>query len=308
MTNTTMQAIQVQDYGGLDVLVPQQIPRLEPNTDQILIRLKSAGVNPVDWKYRSGIYKQFMPLTFPWTPGLEGSGTVEAVGEHVNTFKKGDEVYGFVSGSYAEYALANEVQRKPVELTFEEAAALPMGVLTAWGAVVEAANIEAGQSVLIHGAAGGVGSYAVQLAKWKGAHVTGTASAENLEFVRSLGADRVIDYNATRFETVVRDVDAVIDTVGGDLPERSLQVIRPGGIFVTIAAMLSEDAGKAQNVRAVTAKRASADLLKQVSELVESKQLKPVVGAVFPLTEARQAHEISQTGHGRGRILLQIGS
>jgi NADPH:quinone reductase-like Zn-dependent oxidoreductase len=308
MLNATMQAIQAQDYGGPEVLVLEQVPRPEPNDGQVLIRLKAAGVNPADWKYRTGLYKQFMPLEFPWTPGLEGSGVVEAVGASVSSLKKGDEVYGIVSSGYAEYALAlaNEIQRKPVELTFEEAAALPMGVLTAWGAVIDTAQVEAGQRVLIHGAAGGVGSYAVQLAKWKGAHVTGTASADNLEFVRSLGTDDVIDYNATRFETVFNDLDAVIDTVGGDLPERSFQVIRPGGVFVTIAAMLPEDAGKAQNIRAVGARRAVADTLKQVSELIEAKQLKPVVGPVFPLANARQAQELSQTGHGRGRILLQI--
>jgi NADPH:quinone reductase-like Zn-dependent oxidoreductase len=181
-----------------------------------------------------------------------------------------------------------------------------MGALTAWGAVIETANVEKGQHVLVHGAAGGVGAYAVQLAHWKGARVTGTASAGNLEFVRSLGAENVIDYNATCFETVLKDVDAVIDTVGGDLPERSLQVIRPGGLFVTIAARPAEDAGKAQNIRAVSAGRASADKLKQVSRLIEAKQLKPVVGEVFPLTEVRRAHELSQTGHGRGRIILHI--
>jgi NADPH:quinone reductase-like Zn-dependent oxidoreductase len=308
MSNTTMQAIQAQDYGGPEVLVLKQAPRPEPNADQVLIRLKAAGVNPADWKYRSGIYKQYMPLTFPWTPGLEGSGIVEAVGANVATLKKGDEVYGIVSGGYAEYALglANDVQLKPAVLTFEQAAALPMGVLTAWGAVIDTAKVEARQRVLIHGAAGGVGAYAVQLARWKGAHVTGTASAENLEFVKSLGAENVIDYNATRFETVVKDLDAVIDTVGGDLPERSFQVIRPGGIFVTIAAMLPEDAGKAQNIRAVSAGRSSPDKLKQVSELIEAKQLNPVVGPVFPLADVRQAHELSQTGHGRGRIILQI--
>jgi len=172
--------------------------------------------------------------------------------------------------------------------------------------VIDAAGVEAGQNVLVHGAAGGVGSYAVQLAKWKGAHVTGTASADNLAFVRSLGADDVIDYNATRFETVLKDLDAVIDTVGGDLPERSFQVIRPGGVFVTVAARLAEDAGKAQNIRAVSGRRASPDRLQQISELIESKQLKPVIGAVFLLGEARQAQELSQTGHGRGRIILKI--
>ena len=310
MSNTTMQAIQAHDYGGPEVLILEQAPRPEPNADQVLIRLKATGVNPADWKYRSGAYKQYVPLTFPWTPGLEGSGVVEAVGENVTTLKKGDEVYGIITGGYAEYALAlaSEVQPKPASLTFEEAAALPMGTLTAWGAVIDTANVQAGQRVLVHGAAGGVGSYAVQLAKWKGAHVTGTASADNLEFVQSFGAEDVIDYNATRFENMLKDLDAVIDTVGGDLPERSFQVIRPGGLFVTIAAMLPEDAGKIQNIRAMSAGRASIDKLKQVSELIEAKELQPVVGEVFPLSEARQAQELSQTGHGRGRIILQIGN
>jgi len=310
MSNTTMQAIQAQDYGGPEVLVLERAPRPEPNADQVLIQLKASGVNPADWKYRSGVYKQFMQLQFPWTPGMEGSGVVEAVGENITTLKKGDEVYGIVTGGYAEYALAleNDVQLKPAGLTFEQAAALPVGVLTAWGAVIDTAKVEAGQRVLVHGAAGGVGAYAVQLARWKGAHVTGTASADNLEFVRSLGTDKVIDYNATRFETVLKDMDAVIDTVGGDLPERSFQVIRPGGIFVTVAARLSEDAGKAQNMRATGAGRASTDTLKKVSELIEARQLKPVTGVLFPLAEARQAHELSQVGHGRGRIILQIGN
>jgi len=310
MSNTTMQAIQAQDYGGPEVLVLERAPRPEPNADQVLIQLKASGVNPADWKYRSGVYKQFMQLQFPWTPGMEGSGVVEAVGENITTLKKGDEVYGIVTGGYAEYALAleNDVQLKPAGLTFEQAAALPVGVLTAWGAVIDTAKVEAGQRVLVHGAAGGVGAYAVQLARWKGAHVTGTASADNLEFVRSLGTDKVIDYNATRFETVLKDMDAVIDTVGGDLPERSFQVIRPGGIFVTVAARLSEDAGKAQNIRATGAGRASTDTLKKVSELIEARQLKPVTGVLFPLAEARQAHELSQVGHGRGRIILQIGN
>ena len=310
MSNTTMQAIQAHDYGGPEVLKLEETPRPQPAADQVLIRLKAAGVNPADWKYRAGLYKQFMPLQFPWTPGLEGSGVVEAVGANVTTLKKGDEVYGTVTGGYAEYALAlaSDVQPKPARLTFEQAAAVPTGALTAWGAVIDTAKVEAGQRVLVHGAAGGVGTYAVQLAHWKGAHVTGTASAKNLEFVRSLGTENVIDYNATRFETVLHDMDVVIDTVGGDLPDRSGQVIRPGGIFVTIAARLAEDAGKAQNIRAVSAGRAPTDRLKQISELIEANQLKPVTGALFPLAEAPQAQELSQTGHGRGRIILQIGN
>ena len=308
MSEKNMQTIRVHDYGGPEVLVLEQAPRPEPKADEVLIRIKAAGVNPADWKYRSGAYKQFMPLQFPWTPGLEGSGTIESTGANVTAFKKGDEVYGFVTGGYAEYALAkaNEIQPKPASLTFEEAASLPVGVLTAWGALIESAKIEAGQRVLVHGAAGGVGGSVVQLARWKGAHVIGTASTRNVEFVRSLGAENVIDYSATRFETVVHDMDVVIDTVGGDIAERSFQILRPGGIYVTIAGRLTEEAGKAQKITALSGRRAPAENLKQISELIEAKQLKPLTGAVFPLAEARQAHELSQTGHGRGRIILHV--
>src|SRR5262245_27752502 len=178
MSNTTITAVQAHDYGGTEVLVLKRAPQPEPNADQVLIQLKAAGVNPADWKMRAGIYKQFMQLQFPWTPGMEGAGIIEAVGANVTSFKKGDEVYGIVTGGYAEYALAkaNEIQPKPASLTFEEATSLPVGVLTAWSAI-EAVKVESGQRVLIHGAAGGVGAYAVQLARWKGAHATGTASA-----------------------------------------------------------------------------------------------------------------------------------
>ena len=309
MSDITMKAIQAHDYGGPEVLVLEESPRPQPNADQVLIRLKAAGVNPADWKNRAGLFKQFMPLQFPWTPGVEGSGIVEEVGDNVTTFKRGDEVYGMLTGGYAEYALAkaNEIQPKPEGLTFEEAASIPMGALTAWSAI-ETAKIEPGQRVLAHGAAGGVGAYAVQLARWKGAGVMGTASASNVEFVRSLGAENVIDYQAVPFETVVHDIDVVIDTVGGDLPERSFQILRSGGVFVTIAARLADDAGQTQNIKAMRAGRAPVENLKQISELVEAKQLRPVTSAVFPLSEARQAQELSQTGHGRGRIILQIGN
>jgi NADPH:quinone reductase-like Zn-dependent oxidoreductase len=309
MSKTTMHAIHAHEYGGPEVLEYEETQRPQPDADQVLIRLKAAGVNPADWKMRAGMYKQFMQLQFPWMPGLEGAGIIEAVGANVTSFKKGEEVYGIVTGGYAEYALAkaNEIQPKPAGLTFEEAAALPVGVLTAWGAI-EAAQVESGQRVLVHGAAGGVGAYVVQLARWKGAHVTGTASAANKDFVLSLGAENVIDYQATPFETVLRDVDVVIDAVGGDLPERSFQVLRPGGVFVTVAARLAEDAGKAQNVKAMGVGRAPAENLKRVSDLIEAGQLKPVTGAIFSLADARQAQELSQTGHGRGRIILQIGN
>jgi NADPH:quinone reductase-like Zn-dependent oxidoreductase len=308
MPNVTMQAIRAHDYGGPDVLVLEQAPLPEPKNDEVLIQVKAAGVNPADWKMRAGLFKGFSELPFPWTPGLEAAGTVKAVGADVATFQKGQDVYGIVSGGYAEYALANaqDLSLKPKAQTFDEAAAIPMGALVAWQAVIEKAEVRAGQRVLVHGAAGGVGSYVVQLARWRGAQVIGTASGNNADFVRSLGAETMIDYDATPFETGIRDVDVVIDTVGGDIPDRSWQVLCPGGIFVTIAARLADDAGAKHGVRATGSARASADKLQVISELLESKEIKPVVGAVFPLAEAQKAQELSHTGHGRGRIILHI--
>jgi NADPH:quinone reductase-like Zn-dependent oxidoreductase len=304
-----MQAVRFHEYGGPEVLVLEQVPRPQPQADQVLIRVVAAGVNPADSAFRAGYFKEFMPLSLPWTPGLEGAGIVEAVGENVTAFQPGQAVFGFVTGGYAEYAvaLATEVQPKPAHLTFEEAASVPIGALVAWQAVIEAANVQAGQHVLVHGAAGGVGLYAVQLALWKGARVIGTSSARNSDFVRSLGAEQAIDYNATRFETVVHNIDVVVDTVGGEIPERSWQVLRPNGVLVTVAARLAPEAGQAHGVRAASAGRASPEKLKQVSELLEAKQLTPVVGTRFTLAEARQAQELAQTGHGRGRIVLHIG-
>jgi NADPH:quinone reductase-like Zn-dependent oxidoreductase len=304
-----MQAVRFHDYGGPEVLVLEQVPLPQPQADQVLVRVLAAGVNPADWKMRAGFYQEFMPLPLPWTPGLEAAGIIEAVGADVTTLQSGQAVYGIVNGAYAEYAVApaHDLRPKPAHLTFEQAAAVPMGALTAWQAVIEEAKVQSGQRVLVHGAAGGVGLFAVQLARWKGAHVIGTASAGNIEFVRSLGAETVIDYNAAPFERVVRDVDVVVDTVGGEIPERSWQVLRPGGVLVTVAAQLSPEAGQAHSVRALTARRASPDRLQPISELLETKQITPVVGPVFPLAQARQAHELSQTGHGRGRIVLHMG-
>jgi NADPH:quinone reductase-like Zn-dependent oxidoreductase len=210
-------------------------------------------------------------------------------------------------GPYAEYAVASasDLQIKPERLSFEEAASVPIGALTAWGAVIDKANVQAGQRVLVQGAAGGVGLYAVQFARWKGAQVIGTASAANLDFVRALGAE-AIDYNAGPFEQKVQDVDVVIDTVGGDISQRSLQVLRRGGTLVTVVGRLAEDFGKAQGVRATGTGRTSVEKLKDITQLLSEGKVKPAVYKVFPLAEARQAHELSQTGHGRGRIVLRI--
>lgn len=302
-----MKAIQYHDYGGPEVLVLEEITRPEPGVGQVLIRVMAAGVNPADWKIRSGVYRAFAPVTFPGRPGLDGAGVIEAVGENVTEFQPGDEVYGVLTGAYAEYALASAgyVQPKPANLSFEEAAAVPVGALTAWTAV-ETANIQAGQRILVHGAAGGVGLYVVQLARAKGAHITATGSAKNLEYIRSLGVETALDYNAAPFETLVSGLDAVIDTVGGELAERSFKVVRPGGIYITVAGRLAPDAGEAEGIRTISVGRAAPAHLAELSALLASKELIPVVGTVFPLAEASAAQALSATGHGRGRIVLKI--
>lgn len=299
-----MKAIRYEKFGGPEVLALEEVPTPQPGAGQVLVKIVAAGVNPADWKMRSGMFGQ---LPLPITPGLEGAGVVEAVGEGVSAFKPGDEVFGILGGSYGEYALAGvgDIQPKPERLSFEEAAGVSVGALTAWAAV-EAAALEPGQRVLVHGAAGGVGLYVVQLARLKGAHVIATASAGNLDYVRSLGAETALDYKAAPFETQVSGLDAVIDTVGGELAERSFKVLRPGGVYVTVAGRLAPDAGQAEGVRAVGAGRAAHIHLTQIAALLKSGELIPAVGRSFPLTEARQAQELSFTGHGRGRIFLSV--
>jgi NADPH:quinone reductase-like Zn-dependent oxidoreductase len=307
MSNGKMHAIQIEDYGDPAVLKLVETAIPQPGEGQVLIRLHAAGVNPADWKARAGLYKQFRPLTFPWTPGLEGAGVVEALGPGVTRLEPGHAVYGPMASPYAEYvvATANDLQVKPDRLSFEEAASVPVGALTAWGALIDTANVQPGQRVLVQGAAGGVGLFVVQLAVWKGAQVSGTASTANQDFVRSLGA-QALDYSTGPFEQKVHDVDVVIDTVGGEIPQRSLQVLRKGGTLVTVAARFAEDFGKAQSIRATSAGRTAVERLQDITRLIEDGKVKPQVYKVFPLAEARQAHELSQTGHGRGRIVLHI--
>src|SRR3954453_21297341 len=225
-----MKAVQIHAYGGPEVLQLEEVPRPEPKANEVLVKVHAAGVNPVDWKIREG----YLSTPLPMIMGIDFSGIVNAVGGAVTKFRVGDEVFGQVadeSGSYAEYALAveSDITRKPKGLTDVVAAALPVAGLVPWQALFDTAKLAAGQKVLIHGAAGGVGSFAVQFAKWKGAYVIGTASGTHVEQVRQLGADEVIGYRKTKFEDVARDVDVVFDTIGSDTQERSWKVLKRGG-------------------------------------------------------------------------------
>jgi NADPH:quinone reductase-like Zn-dependent oxidoreductase len=307
-----MRAVRYHEYGSVDQLVVDEVPRPEPKEGEVLVRVCAVGVHPVDWKFRSGAYQQYVPLTLPYTPGVDFAGVVAAVGSEATDFHEGDKVYGRAMGTNAEYVAAPiiSVAPKPRNLSWEQAASVPIGALTAWTGIFDAAGLQAGQRLLVHAAAGGVGHFAVQLGRWKGAHVIGTASARNLDFVRSLGADTTIDYTLTRFEDVVRDVDVVLDNIGGEIQARSWQVLKPGGILVGVVGLAPEAEERAEQLGLRTAVVSiPADTraaLREVTGLIESDEVKPEVGPVFGLDEVRKAHELSESGHGRGRIVLRI--
>ena len=307
-----MKAIRIHQYGGPEVLAQVEMQRPAPGANEVLIKVKAASVNPFDWKVRAGYMKDILPLTFPATLGFDVSGMVEEVGPGAARFKRGDEVYVSVEmeagGGYAEYVVAKEtiVAEKPSTLNHVQAAAVPVAGLTAWQALFEVAQLRAGQKVLIHAAAGGVGNFAVQFAKAKGAYVIGTASSKNQAFLGELGVDKAVDYQKTRFEDVVHDADAVLDTIGGDTQERSFKTLKKGGILVSIVQPPSQELATKYGVRALFyGGHPSSSNLAEIARLIDAGKVKTVVETVLPLAEARRAHELSQNGHGRGKIVLK---
>lgn len=310
---STMKAIRIHAYGGPDVLVYEDAPRPAPASDEVLIRVHAVGINPIDWKIRAGYLSAFLPLTLPFIPGIDVAGDVVEVGPDVNDFKPGDAVYAWAdfmrNGSYAEYVTvkASSVAHKPASLDYIHAAAVPQTALTAWQALFETGGLQPGQTVLVHAAAGGVGTIAVQLAKWKGARVYGTASASNLDFLRDIGVDEPIDYTTLNSEEVGRSVDVVLDAVGGDTQDRSWIVLKPGGMLVGIVSPPAEEVAISHGARqAFHMTHGSGQQLKEIGALIDAGHVRPVVQTVLPLHEARQAHELSQTGHVRGKIVLQV--
>jgi NADPH:quinone reductase-like Zn-dependent oxidoreductase len=311
MTKTgTMKAACIHAFGGPEVLRVEEVPVPEPQVGQILVHVRAAGVNPVDWKIREG---QFGKIPLPSIMGSDFSGVVEALGPKVEEFRVGQAVFGTVadeSGSYSEFAIAptSQAAEKPDALNHETAAVLPIAGLTAWQALFDKAELQPGKKVLIHAAAGGVGSVAVQFARWKGARVVGTASDQHLEFVRELGAQDVMDYKKQRFEESLRDVDVVLDTIGGETQERSWKVLKPGGIMVSIVQPPSKEIAAAHHARGVLLRCdvTRSDELAQIGELVASGDIKIHISTELPLSQARQAQELSQGGHTQGKIVLKI--
>jgi NADPH:quinone reductase-like Zn-dependent oxidoreductase len=306
----TMKAVQIHEFGGPEMLRLEEVPRPEPGANEVQVRIHAAGVNPVDWKIREG---KMGKIPLPSIMGVEFSGEIEALGPEVTEFRVGEAVFGSVSdasGSYAEYALApvSQIIEKPAALDHVHAAAVPLASMTAWQALFDEAKLRKGQKVLIHAAAGGVGGFAVQFARWKGAYVIGTASGSNADLVRSLGAHEFIDYRATRFEDVVRDADVVFDTIGGETQERSWKVLKKGGVLVSIVQPPAEKIAAAHGARGIFMRQDAtrAEELRQIADLVASGQIKVIVETILPLREARKAQELSQSGHARGKIVLAI--
>jgi len=309
-----MKAIRIHHYGDASVLSLDDVPTPVIGDDDVLIRVVAAGVNPVDWKIREGYLKDFIPHRLPLTLGWDVSGVVEAVGRNSRRLRVGDAVYSRPDiardGSYAEYLAVreSEVALRPTTISHVEAASLPLAGITAWEAIVNVGQVTSGQSVLIHAAAGGVGSLAVQLAKWRGAEVIATTSARNADLVTFLGADEVIDYTREDFSERVRGVDLVFDTVGGKVQEASWRALKPGGMLVSVVDPPAETVAKSHGVRsAFIFIKPSAEILEQLAGLVDAGQVRPVIGAEFALNDAAAAHRLSQSGRARGKIVLYAG-
>jgi NADPH:quinone reductase-like Zn-dependent oxidoreductase len=311
----TMKAVRMHGYGGPEVLKYEDAPRPELGEGEVLVKVHAAGVNPVDWKIRAGYLRSFRDYPMPFILGWDFSGTIAELGPGAaaSGFRTSDEVYARPdigrNGAYAEYIAvrASEIQRKPKSLDHVHSAAIPLAALTAWQALFDAAQLSAGERILIHAAAGGVGTFAVQLAAWKGAYVIGTASKVNHDFVKELGAHEVIDYQTTRFEDAVRDVDVVLDTMAGETRDRSWQVLKKGGILVSILGQPSQEDAARHGVRgAGMFVQPNPAQLQELANLADAGTVRPIIDTVLPLAEAARAHEMNQTLHTRGKIVLRV--
>ncbi len=319
-----MKAIRINEFGGSDVMKLEEIERPVPAPDEILVKVYASGVNPVDWVVRNGgndFLRSF--LTLPMTLGWDATGIVEETGRDVTEFQKGDEVYGVPNfpgsnGSYAEYcaAKASQFSLKPKSISFNEAAGVPLVGLVAWTGIFELGKLQPGQRMLIHGASGGVGSFAVQFAKAKGAYVIGTASARNLEFLKQIGADEVIDYSSQKFEELLQDIDVVFDASplrDNNDRMKSVSVLKNGGILVSVnvdfpfsETVLEALAKKNAKGELLYAQMNHREWLNEIAQLIDEGKVKVVISKVYPLEQVAEAHHESETFHVRGKLVLEI--
>lgn len=311
----TVRAARLDHYGGAEAVHVEAISLPEPKSGELLVRIYAAGLNPIDWKTRAGELREKTPLQLPVTLGGDFSGVVETIGSGATGFKVDDEVYGQASaahggsGAFAEFAIApaGSTALKPSSLSHEEAGALPLAGVSALQALIEHLCVTAGQKVLIHGGTGGIGSLAIQMAKHLGAHVATTVKANQIDQARSLGADLVIDYEAQRFEDVVRDLDAVFDTVGGDTYARSFRVLRRDGRLVSMLEQPRQDLMKEFGVEAIAQlTKVTTGRLTRLTEFVERGALKIQLGQNFPLDRASAALEHLERDAPSGKVVLTL--
>ncbi len=325
MPTSTMQAIRIRDYGMPDALQFEEIPIPTPSDNEILVRVQAAGVLPVDVAVLEGFFRGIRPSPFPLIPGSAYAGVVTDIGKKVTGYDIGQPVFGrSPNGAFAEYITVpiganpelpyhlSAAIPKPTPISIEQAATLSGGANTAWRVLFDAAKVQAGQKVLIQGSAGGVGAFAVQLARWKGADVIGTTSTANVEFVRALGATTVIDYTTTRFEDVVNEVDVVIDTVGGDTLTRSFAVVKRGGVIYSIVEEPEQKLAEQYGVVAPffntpPGPEQFVTIFHRLAGLIEKRKISVPPPRLFPWRDVKSAYTVCKTGHGRGRIVLQIG-
>ncbi|HEY4272243.1 MAG TPA: NADP-dependent oxidoreductase [Candidatus Udaeobacter sp.] len=306
-----MRAAVAREYGAPEVLKMEQVPRPEPQQDEALVRVIASSVNPADPLTLSGKYAKEFGTHLPLIPGYDISGVVEKTGANVTRLKVGDAVYGYPTfgGGWADYVTVKEweVAAKPKSLNFVETAAVPMGALTAWQALVDVAKLQPGQTILIHGGSGGVGSFAVQIAKARGARVIATASTSNQDLLKQLGADVAVDYTKTNFEDVAKDVDAVLDPVGKETLARSYGVVKKGGIVMSLVARPDPVELQKHGIRgAGMSVHPDAEDLTEIAGLIDSGKIKPVVTQILPLSDAVKAQQQAATHHTRGKVVLRI--
>jgi NADPH:quinone reductase-like Zn-dependent oxidoreductase len=309
-----MHAIRIHSFGDLNVLKLDEIPIPEPKENEIVIRVAAASVNPVDYKIRSGKYPSVREDQLPKVLGRDVAGVVERIGCKVRKFKRGDSVYAMLGrgvGGYAEYAVARdeEAASKPRQLDFVTAAAVPLAALTAWQGLFDHGGLRAGQRVLIHGGAGGVGHFAIQFAKAMGAWVATTVSATDIPMARDLGADQTIDYKNEKFENAVQDVDLVYDLIAGATQKRSWAVLKDGGTLVSTLQKPDEAEAKRRNIRAMHyIARPNAKQLAEIAQLIDAQKVKPIVKATYHLEDVARAHNHMERGHIQGKVVLKVAA
>lgn len=310
-TTQTMKAVVAHEYGGANVLKIESVPVPAPKENELVVRVMASGVNPADPLILGGKYAKEFGTHLPLVLGYDVAGIVEKTGSAVTKLKVGDRVFAYLlfGGGWAEYCLTNENEaaRMPATLDFTQAAAVPLAALTAWQALIDIARIAAGQTVLIHGGSGGVGTFAIQIAKSRGTRVIATASTANQDLLKQLGADVAIDYTKTKFEDAAKDVDVVIDPVGRDTLARSYAVVKRGGIVVTLVSRCDPAALEKYGIRGESlASHPNARELGEIAKLIDAGKIKPVITEVLPLTDAAKATGQAETHHTRGKIVLQV--